>query len=191
MTGPVRVTDPTSTRPRPGSRLRLRVRARRGVVVVHVIAAGAWIGIDVMVAVLVVVGRFSDDPTTRSTAYQALGRFVVAPMLTSALLCLLTGLLLGLATKWGLVHYWWVLVKLAITVVLCTLIVVALRPGMGEVAAAGVAIGDGRQPTTDLTSLFFPPVVSLAALSVAVVLSVYKPWGRTRDRARTGRSSTS
>jgi hypothetical protein len=183
MTEPVRVAEPGPARSRAGSRFRLGVRARRGVVVLHVIAAGAWIGIDVMVAVLVTVGWFSDDPTTRSTAYQAVGRFVVAPMLTAGLLCLITGIGLGLATKWGLGRYWWVLVKLAITVALCTLIIVALQPGMGEVTAAGVAIGDGRTPATELSSLFFPPAVSLSALSIAVVLSVYKPWGRTRGRA--------
>jgi hypothetical protein len=182
MTRPGHVADPTAARPRVGSRSRLGPRTRRAVVALHVIAAGAWIGIDAMVAVLVGVGRFSDDPATRSTAYQALGRFVVAPMLTAALLCLITGIVLGLATKWGLVRYWWVLVKLTITVALCTLIVVLLRPGMGEVVAAGVAIRDGRTPVTELTSLFFPPAVSLSALSVAVVLSVYKPWGRTRRR---------
>lgn len=169
-----------------GPRFELGIRIRRGVLALHIIAAGAWIGIDVMVAVLVGVGRFGDDPATRSAAYQAIGRFAVAPMLTAALACLATGLLLGLATKWGLVRYWWVLIKLIITVALCTLIVVALRPGMDEVTAAGVAIGDGRRPLTALDSLFFPPAVSLSALSAAVLLSTYKPWGRTRRHTSRG-----
>ncbi len=155
---------------------------RRAVVVVHIGAAGAWIGIDVMVAVLVTAGWISDDPATRSAAYQALGRFAVAPMLVSALLCATTGLVLGISSKWGLARYWWVLVKLVITLVLCTLIVIALRPGMGEVTAAGVTIAEGGTPAMDLTTLFFPPAVSLSALTAAVVLSVYKPWGRMRQR---------
>lgn len=173
---------PVSARPRAGSPPRLGVRARRALLVVHIVAAGAWIGIDVMVAVLVTVGWTSDDPATRGAAYEALGRFVVAPMLGSALLCATTGTVLGLATRWGLARHWWVLVKLVITLVLGTLIVVALRPGMDEVTAAGATIAEGGTPATDLTTLFFPPAVSLSALSVAVVLSVYKPWGRLRRR---------
>lgn len=169
-----------SARPRVGPPFRLGVRTRRAVLVLHIATAGAWIGIDVLVAVLVAVGWLSDDPATRGVAYQALGRFIVAPMLVSALLCAGTGVLLGIGTKWGLVRYWWVLVKLVLSVVLCTLIVFALRPGMEDVTAAGQVIAAGGVPGTDLTFLFFPPTVSLTTLSLAVVLSVFKPWGRVR-----------
>ena len=44
--------------------------------------------------------------------------------------------------------------------------------------------------STDLVvpnpTLFFPPAVSLTALTVATVLAVAKPWGRIRPRQRTG-----
>lgn len=177
LRAPVRATRP---------RLPLRPRTRRAVLVVHVVSAGAWIGVDVVVAVLVMTGWFADDPATRGLAYQALGTFVVLPMLASGLVCLVSGLLLGLATKWGLVRYWWVLVKLVLNVVLCTLIVVALQPGMDDVVAGGREIAAGGSPSTDLSTLFFPPAVSLTLLSLAVVLSVYKPWGRARRRKETG-----
>ncbi|HIZ35569.1 MAG TPA: hypothetical protein H9815_07305 [Candidatus Ruania gallistercoris] len=49
-------------------------------------------------------------------------------MLTSGLVCLGPGLLLGLGARWGLVRSRWVLVKLIVNVVLCVPIVVALRP---------------------------------------------------------------
>jgi len=68
---------------------------------VHILSSAAWIGIDVIVAVLVLTGWFSDDLAVRSIAYQALATFVVWPMLSSGLLCLVTGVLLGLGTKWG------------------------------------------------------------------------------------------
>ncbi len=140
----------------------------------HLLSAGTWIGVDVIVAVLVAVGAFR--PADRGLAYQALGTFVVWPMLTSGLICLVTGLVLGWTTKWGLLRYWWVAVKLALNVVLCTLILVALQPGMPEVRA----YGEGRLATLDTANLAFPPIVSLTALSFATVLAVYKPWGRIR-----------
>jgi hypothetical protein len=166
---------PSITRPR----WPLRPGPRKAVLVVHIIAAAAWIGIDVMVAVLVAVGGLGEDPAVRGVAYQALGRFVVTPMLTAGLL----SLVLGLGSKWGLVRYWWVAVKLVLNAVLCTLIVALLRPGMGEVRDTGEALTAGVPATTDLSNLFFPPAVSLTALTIAVTLSVFKPWGRIRAAA--------
>lgn len=175
----------TSTAPRTASRghgPRMPPVLRKGVLVLHVLSAGAWIGIDVMVGVLVLVGRLSEDPGTAGLAYRALGTFAVVPMLTAALVCLGTGLLLGLATRWGIARYWWVLVKLVLTLALTILVVVALRPGMPEVALHGEQLAAGVTPTSEVSDLVFPPVVSLVVLSCATVLAVYKPWGRVRRR---------
>jgi hypothetical protein len=148
--------------------------------IVHILSAGAWIGIDVIVAVLVATGWFAADTAVRGLAYQALGRFVVTPMLTAGLVCLASGVVLGLGSRYGLVRYWWVAVKLAANVVLCILIVVALRPGMGDVVAHGRILATGGVSPIDVSSLFFPPAVSLTALTLATVLAVAKPWGQIR-----------
>lgn len=179
-------TRRTTRPPSPAPRRRLPLGVRRATLVVHIVAAGSWIGIDVLVAVLVTAGWFASDPATRGIAYQALGTFTVWPMLASGLVCLASGLLLGLGTKWGISRYWWVLVKLALTIMLCTLIVFALRPDMGAVVQGGRDIAATGATTTELTALFFPPAVSLSLLSVAVALSVFKPWGRVRRRGRRG-----
>ncbi|MDN5724830.1 MAG: hypothetical protein L0G99_02710 [Propionibacteriales bacterium] len=50
--------------------------------------------------VLVGAGALAGDVTTRSLAYQALGTFVVAPMLVIGFVTLITGLLLGLGIRW-------------------------------------------------------------------------------------------
>jgi hypothetical protein len=153
---------------------------RRSVLVAHIVSAGVWIGVDVIVGVLVFVGWFSGDPTVQGLAYQALGTFVVAPMLISGLICLTTGLLLGLGTRFGLLRYWWVVVKLVMNVVLCVLIVFALSPGMAEVVEHGRILAAGGQSPIDVSQLFFPPAVSLTTLTMATILAVFKPWGRIR-----------
>lgn len=167
---------------RTGARAPLPPRVRKAVLTVHIVAAGAWIGVDVLVAVLAAAGLDSGSAEVRGLALRALATFVVTPMLVAALVCLGSGLLLGLATKWGLLRYWWVAVKLVTNVVLATLVLVLLRPGMPEVGAAGAAIEAGRTPAVDLSFLAYPPAVSLTALVVATVLSVHKPWGRVRPR---------
>lgn len=159
---------------------RLRPATRKLWLVLHLLSAGAWIGIDVIVAVLVAIGRLGGSPAQRGLAYEALGTFVVWPMLASGLVSLLTGLVLGWYSRWGLLRYWWVAVKLGLNLALCTLILVLLRPGMDEVREYGAALSTGTPTVLDVSNLIFPPIVSLSALIFATVLAVYKPWGRLR-----------
>jgi hypothetical protein len=162
---------------------------RRATLVLHIVAAGAWIGIDVIVAVLVFTGWFSDDVAVRSLAYRALATFVVWPMLTAGLLCLATGLVLGLGSVWGLLRYWWVAVKLALNLLLCTLIVLVLQPGMDAVDSYGNDLLTGDPDAGAVSTLFYPPAVSLSILVLATVLGVVKPWGRIgASRSRGDRS---
>jgi len=179
------MTTVTQTRrPEPARRapFRLGGRTRRTVLTLHILSVGTWVGVDVVVAVLVLTGWLSADPSTRGLAYQALGTFVVWPMLLSGLVSLATGVILGLGSKYGLVRYWWVAVKLVLNLVLCTLILVALQPGLGEVARYGRDLAAGTAAERDMSDLFFPPIVSLSALTLATILSVAKPWGRLRKR---------
>src|SRR5437879_10232230 len=91
-----------AARPEPAAaapRWRMSRGIRRTILVTHLVSAGAWIGIDVIVGVLVLAGRFGGDTATRGIAYQALGMFVVWPMLISGLTCLVSGLVLGMATR--------------------------------------------------------------------------------------------
>lgn len=74
-------------------RIRLSRRWHKTTLAAHIISAGAWIGVDVIVAVLVITGRFSGDPALRSLAYRALAAFVVWPMLAAGLL--------AVAKPWG------------------------------------------------------------------------------------------
>jgi hypothetical protein len=72
-------------------------------------------------------------------------------------------------------------VKLVMNVVLLVLVLVALRPGIGDVFEHGRLLREGVVSDTDVSMLIFPPAVSLTALTIAVTLSVFKPWGRTKD----------
>ncbi|UYM07601.1 hypothetical protein [Solicola gregarius] len=174
----------TGRTPRVRPTLSIGRRLRKTVLVTHIVSAAAWIGIDVVVALLTVTSFLTDDAQTQAVAYRALGLVAVWPMLVAGLACLTSGLLLGLGTKYGLLRYWWVAIKLCLNVVLTTLVLVALRPGVDDLAEYGRATlaGESAAPV-DTSQMAFPPAVSLTALTIAVVLSVFKPWGRTRKRA--------
>jgi len=166
-----------------GTWWRMRPRTRKGVLVAHIVAAGAWIGLDVMLAVLVFTPLLTSDAALAALCYQALP-LLVWPILLSGLACLATGVVLGLGTHHGLVRYWWVVVKLVLNVVLTLLVLVLLRPGLDEAAQVGRQLATGGA-AADPATLVFPPIVSGTSLVVATVLAVYKPWGRVRRGAAT------
>jgi hypothetical protein len=161
--------------------MKLRARGRKAWLVTHIVSAGAWIGIDVVLAVLVFTAMLTTDPSLAAVCYQALRLFAVWPLLVTGLVCLGSGIALGLGTKYGLVRYWWVAVKLVLNIVLTVLGLVALRPGVDEAAAYGRALLAGVPGVEP--NLVFPPIVSPACLLIAVLLSVWKPGGRVRRQA--------
>ena len=176
-----RHTEREGTVPAPAARLGRR--ARRAVLTVHILGAGAWIGIDVVLGVLVFTAMLTSSPATEALCYRALELFAVWPLLAAGLVTLASGIVLGLGTSYGLVRYWWVAVKLVLNVTLVVLVAVALRPGLADAATYGELLAAGGSGRSDVGGLVFPPVVSGAALVIATVLSVFKPWGRLR-RAR-------
>ena len=170
-------------------RWRLGASARKGFLVAHIASAGAWIGIDVVMAVLVFTALLSEDGATRALCYRALELFAVWPLIATGLLCLASGVVLGLGTKWGLVRYWWVAAKLALNVLLVALVPVALRPEVIEKAEQGRRFVSGEAASLAVGDLVYPPIVSPALLLVAFVLAVFKPWGRIRGRQAPKRSA--
>ncbi|HWD01314.1 MAG TPA: hypothetical protein VG674_02465 [Amycolatopsis sp.] len=160
-------------------RKRLSGPARKAWLVTHIVSVSAWIGIDVVLAVLVFTALATDDRMVAATCYQALQLFAVWPLLAAGLVCLISGVVLGWGSKYGVVRYWWVVVKLGLNLLLTTLGVLALRPAVNEAVDYGRALVSGG-PATGVPDLIFPPIVSPACLLLAVVLSVYKPWGRVK-----------
>lgn len=149
---------------------------------IHILGAGAWIGIDVVLGVMVFTAMLTNSTETEALCYRVLELFAVGPLITAGVLTLFSGVVLGLGTTYGLIRYWWVAVKLSLNVLLVGLVVFALRPGLAEAAAYGEQLAANGAGSGDVGSLAFPPVVSGMALVTATVLSVFKPWGRIRRR---------
>lgn len=169
--------------PAPHTPWRLRRGTRRVVLVIHIMAGGAWFGLDVAMAVLIFTAIATDSTAVRAHTLQSLALVTVWPMFTAAVLSLVTGVLLGLGSKYGLFRYWWVVVKLGLNLVLGTLIVASLRGGVIDAADFGRRLALGTDLDWDFADLLYPATVSPTALTVAFILSVVKPWGRIRSRA--------
>lgn len=156
---------------------------RKAVLVLHIIAGVGWIGVDLALLPLVLTGMTTDDGASAAASYRAIATLVPWTVPALSLLIVTTGVILGLGTKWGLLRYWWVTTKFGISLLLTVLVFVLLLPAVNALEVRPATTGDDvRAALEDPMVFLFPPVVSGTLLSVAAILSVTKPWGRTRSK---------
>ncbi|WP_207842850.1 hypothetical protein [Williamsia soli] len=164
--------------------------ARKALLTTHILLSVAWFGVNLALIALDVVAFTTDDGQLVAAGIAAIV-IIIPPVIPAlALGTLLTGVLLGLGTRWGLVTHGWVTAKLIISVVLTALVATLLLPNALSMAEPDPGLSaEQLRAEFDLMSLLMPPIVSSVALMVATVLSVYKPVGRRqKSRRRPDRS---
>lgn len=171
---------PNRTPPRRAPRL--AGRPRRLLRAAHVAVAGAWLGLVVAMLTLGATAQTTAATGQVAGTYRLMARLGGAVIPPMAVATLATGLALSLLTPWGLVRHWWVVVKgvlgLAVIVTAVTLTDAFIERA---IASSGTDAQVGAR-------LIGNSVAHLVMLTVATVVSVDKPWGRTpygrRRRAR-------
>lgn len=161
---------------------RLSPVQRKAVMLLHIVCGVGWMGADIVLFILLYTGLTTDDGATAAACYEAVSIFIPIAVPPLALGMLATGLLLGWGTKWGLLRYWWVVVKLALAVIMVVLVFVSLVPGANELSGtdATMTADEVRDAIGGATSqIMFPPVVSFLMLGTAAFLSIFKPWRLT------------
>lgn len=131
--------------------------------ILHIACSVGWLGVLVACLSLCLAALGSDDPARVAALTTASATLTGTFFLPCTLLVLLTGVVLGLGTKWGLLKFYWVLTKLVIALVLL---------------ATAYLVAPGVEALTFLTLI----------TSVATVLSVLKPWGRVNRRRAPART---
>ena len=157
---------------------RLSSSLRKCVLVLHAVSGIGWIGVDIALFLLLFNARTTSNAAEAISGYTAVSLIVPIVVPPLCLGVLGTGLLLGWGSPWGLVRYWWVFVKLLLSLGMTILVFVALVPtvqSMPGIANFGTAdaVRERLGPLT--IQLMFPPAVSFGLLSVATVLSIFKP----------------
>jgi uncharacterized membrane protein len=150
----------------------------------HIIVSVGWLGIVFAKLVLGLAAMTSGAPAVSDALYVSMEVVNVA-FPPAAIGTLVTGVLLSLGTKWGLLRHYWVATKLALTVggivtgiaLVNRLIRQSISAPSGQAVDSGTMLGIASAPTTLLISL---SVAHVLMLGIATVVSVYKPWGKTR-----------
>jgi hypothetical protein len=155
--------------------MNLSPRPRRLFLSLHVIAGVGWLGVELAIVGLSATAATTDQHGVRDAVYVAIGLLIQPLFPVLALSTLVSGVVLSVGTKWGLLTHWWIVTKLVINVV---------------VIVFGIAVVDRfllQAPTIAVARPLHVAAAStgLSLLAAATLLSVYKPWGRTpRGRAR-------
>lgn len=150
-------------------RLALSSSLRKVVLTVHIIVSVGLLGDSAGYLAVAIRAATASDPAVADVSYQILRMFGFVFGIPLSLAALLTGLLLGLGTKWGVVRYPWVVTKLMLIVSVIAVGALVLNGGM-EAMLAGRGGAEGR--------LIAGAAYDVGALTIATVLSVFKPGGR-------------
>lgn len=162
-------------------------RVRKIVMVVHVLCAVSWLGLTIGDVTMALTALTTDDPALQHAMFRALNVIGGTLLLPVSLLTLLTGLMQAFGTPWGLLKHKWVLTKFLLTSVAVLLTPFSLLPGLRD----NVAIVENT-PADQLADigasgwngLLSSGGVSLTLYTTCLVLSIFKPWGRTKRGQR-------
>lgn len=164
-------------------------RVRQVWQVLHIVSSVGWLGTILVALSLSVAGMLTDDYDRVNSLYTAMHVVASTFFLPGSALMLITGVLLGLGTKWGLVKWWWVAVKFVIGLALFVAGSMNLR--FAVYGAAGKA-AELKPLENGVEISLFGMLCVIAILCIfSALLSVLKPWGRINWRRSAGAPTTS
>lgn len=154
----------------------LRPRSRKFLLAIHLTCSVGWIGAVCGYLVLAFAIPATDDPDTVRAAWIAMeltGWYAVVPL---SAMSLLTGIVVALASPWGLIRYYWVLVSFIATLVL-TAVLVLHMPDVSRQAQTARAATSAQ--LLAMRSDIAHALIGLALLMAILILNIYKPRGLT------------
>lgn len=164
----------------------LKPRPRKALFAAHVISSASWVGIAVVTVALALVAMTTSDLKTAIVVYELMAAFDITLLPWANFAATLTGIALGLTTRWGLVRYYWVAIKLTISLLILFSAFAYVEGSLEaiiEEAKHAAAVG-GAVPQTSATVVLAGFGVPCLSLVAAMLLSIYKPGGKTRRGKR-------
>lgn len=153
---------------------RIGKRLRQTFVFLHVAASVGWMGAGAANVVLALTAVDAPVAVQRSCylMIDQIDAYLVIPLAFAALA---SGVLVSVLTPWGLARYWWVLVKLVLTVA----VILYSTFGVGVWVLESIdATGLGRMSHVQ-PQLAYGAMANLVAFLFMTWASIAKPWGTT------------
>ena len=143
----------------------------------HIISAVGLLGDVAAVLAVNVRAATTADPGFADASYELLQMFSLVFGIPLSFGALITGLTLGLGSKWGVLRHAWVTAKLMLLLSIILVGALVIGPATTEMRD-----GNGDAETVLIAAAAWDVLV----LTVATVLSVYKPGAIRRARVPAG-----
>jgi hypothetical protein len=149
---------------------------RKLVLTTHIAVSVGLLGDSAGYLAVAIRGAISTDPMIARASYQILPMFAFVFGIPLSFAAFLSGVLLGLGTKWGVFRYPWVTTKLLLIVSVIAVGALVLNGGMNAMLS-GRGGAEGQ--------LIAGAAYDVVALMIATTLGVFKPggpWSSRRER---------
>ena len=151
---------------------RLAPRARKALLTLHISASVALIGsgAGITALALIAIGKPAADAHVIYTTARTLVFTLGIPL---SFISLLSGIAMGLGTRWGVLRHRWVVVKLGLQLAILACGALVIRPVMAQL------IDGGERGAAEWT-MAGGAAFNTACAITAVGFAVFKPGGRLR-----------
>jgi hypothetical protein len=157
------------------ARPRLGRRGRLTLTTIHITGGVGLLGATASTLLLALGATTTDDVAGAQETYRLISLQSAVFGIPLSMLSLLSGIALGLGTRWGVLRHWWTTLKLV-------LIVAVMVNGAFMIGASVDELRTGPPSSGAETRLLIGAALNLAMLLTATTLSMFKPGGRLRRR---------
>jgi hypothetical protein len=148
----------------------------------HISFSVGWLGAVAVFLSLAIVALTTSELQLAQAAFVAMEISTLYVIIPFCLASLITGLIQAVGTRWGLFKYYWIVVKLFLTVAMTVLLFLHLQPIS---YLAGVAVETTLSKTNEaaiVIDLIKKAGGAIIGLLAVITISVYKPWGKIQHR---------
>ncbi|HEY3366364.1 MAG TPA: DUF2269 family protein [Symbiobacteriaceae bacterium] len=172
---------------------RITITPRKWLLSAHILFTTGVLGYMICALVLGLLAANAKDVSAFGAAYAMMKSLDLLLHRTAGIAMIVTGVLLAALTHWGLFRSPWIIVKEVVTLGAIAVGVIWVNPALDKVIAIVSAEGlnalHNPAYVAARTVLLGGILLQLVALSLLVIISVFKPWGLRNRPKSTVKSS--
>jgi cytochrome bd-type quinol oxidase subunit 2 len=150
----------------------MKPRLRKTVMVIHVVGSVGLLGSVATLLLIAIIAATTNDAQLADSAYRLMQAETMAFGIPLSFISLLSGIALGLGTRWRVLRYWWTALKLGAIVAVILMGALVIGPAIDAMRDDPEAGAEWRIITA--------ATLDVILLGTSVVLSIFKPGGRVR-----------
>lgn len=167
---------------------KLSIKKKQLIIVIHVLSVVCWLG---GAMVMLLLGTYMLKAENGEQLYYTLDNMHLIDVVLiryTALVALLTGILLSVWTNWGLFKHYWILIKLILTVALIGFGIEYMGDWLSQIVCIGkqerfLALSDAAFLNASY-SLIGGAIANIVSLIFMTAISYFKPFGKISKKVQ-------